>query len=515
MASPIVELPAFPSRAAGLGHHLLTLVKRHWLLIALVVAAFVTRFWRLWEPSEVVFDEVHFGKFITAYFTGEYFFDIHPPLGKLIIAAAGWIGGFEPGFSFENIGQPYGDTAYIALRVAPALFGALLVPLTYLLVKEMGGSNRAAGLGAGLVLLDNALIIESRFMLVDSILLSFGFLSLLLFLITMRQRTGSRAWLIYLPLTGIALGATVSTKWTGLGMVGVVGLVALIDLVKEAWDSNRTFMYKLMGYGVGLLIVPAGLYFGLWLLHFDLLPKSGQGDGFMSPEFRTSLEGATNTSESSLNSFQKVEELNRTIYRVNSGIRQEHPWQSEWWSWPFLPRGVSYWQSSTDDKTARIYLLGVPYLWWLVLLGAIAFPLVAARRLTRYGSTGDEERGFLQRSTLVYRGLTPGDRRFLKYGGLLVLGILANWLPFALIERPLFLYHYFFSLIFSMLLAALVFDRLWGRFGHMLRFRAIAVAAIVLLVLGFLLFTPITYGYALPNSLERAWFWFPDWQSAR
>jgi dolichyl-phosphate-mannose--protein O-mannosyl transferase len=36
-----------------------------------------------------VFDEVTFGKFVQAYCcTGERFFDIHPPHGKLLIAAA-------------------------------------------------------------------------------------------------------------------------------------------------------------------------------------------------------------------------------------------------------------------------------------------------------------------------------------------------------------------------------------------------------------------------------------------
>ena len=32
---------------------------------------------------QVVFDEYHFGKFVNGYITGEYFFDVHRPLGKL------------------------------------------------------------------------------------------------------------------------------------------------------------------------------------------------------------------------------------------------------------------------------------------------------------------------------------------------------------------------------------------------------------------------------------------------
>ena len=563
------------------GRTLEMVVTRHWPFIALVAAAFLTRFWGLGRPPEVVFDEVHFGKFVSGYFTGEYFFDIHPPFGKLFIAASGWIGGFDGSFTFSNIHQPYGDTPYIFLRAVPALFGAMLVPLTYLLMRQMDGSKLASCIAAGLVLLDNALLIESRFILVDTILLFFGFLSLLFFLVAMRHRTASKTWMIFLPLTGIALGATVSTKWTGVGMLGLVGLVALIDLAKSAWGSNRQFIRKLIGYAICLVGIPAFVYFGIWLLHFELLPNSGPGDVFMTPEFRVSLNGSQGSMGDHLSSYDKVLELNRTMYRSNSGIQAEHPWQSQWWSWPFIPRGISFWESRTDSNVARVYLLGVPYLWWLVSMGSITFIYMALCRFNRprnmggerrrlfcgynghiligtlllllggitilvqssmvdlgrvhyaaygatvlgsmatlsgllrhYGRFGAVNSGFLRNGVLTYSFMSQKDQAFLKYGGLLTMGLFANWLPFSLIDRPLFLYHYFFSFIFSILISALVFDNLWTSFGHMLRVRVIVGGTILLLVLGFFLFIPISYGYDLPSSLERIWYWFPDWQQA-
>ena len=48
-----------------------------------------------------VFDEYHFGKFVNNYNDGKYFFDIHPPLGKLTLAFAGWLV-YVHGSGFSN-----------------------------------------------------------------------------------------------------------------------------------------------------------------------------------------------------------------------------------------------------------------------------------------------------------------------------------------------------------------------------------------------------------------------------
>lgn len=51
------------------------------------------------------FDEVHFGGFASKYIKGQYFMDVHPPLGKLLIALSGILAGFDGQFDFKEIGK--------------------------------------------------------------------------------------------------------------------------------------------------------------------------------------------------------------------------------------------------------------------------------------------------------------------------------------------------------------------------------------------------------------------------
>src|SRR5688572_26002849 len=95
--------------------------ERKVLLMSLLAVAAATHLIGLGQPREVVFDEVHFGKFVSAYCcTGQRFFDIHPPHAKLLIAGAVKVSGYTGNLSFEHIGQSYGDSSPIPWRIVPA-----------------------------------------------------------------------------------------------------------------------------------------------------------------------------------------------------------------------------------------------------------------------------------------------------------------------------------------------------------------------------------------------------------
>ncbi|CAJ2501828.1 Uu.00g046810.m01.CDS01 [Anthostomella pinea] len=266
----------------------------------ITILAFVSRFWGISHPNEVVFDEVHFGKFASYYLEKTYFFDVHPPFGKLLFALMGWLVGYDGHFHFENIGDSYiaNKVPYVAYRALPALLGSLTVSVTFLIMWESAYTLPACIVAAGLVLMDNAHIGQTRLILLDATLVFAMACSLLCYIkfYKLRHEAFSRKWWKWLILTGFALSCDISTKYVGLFAFITVGSAVIIDL----WDlfdikrpggslNLRDFGYHFGARAVGLIVVPFLFYLFWFQVHFAILTRSGPGDDFMTPEFQETL----------------------------------------------------------------------------------------------------------------------------------------------------------------------------------------------------------------------------------
>ncbi|KAK7739966.1 Dolichyl-phosphate-mannose--protein mannosyltransferase 4 [Cytospora paraplurivora] len=269
-------------------------------LAIITVLAFVTRFWGISHPNEVVFDEVHFGKFASYYLQRTYFFDVHPPFGKLLFAFMGWLVGYDGHFHFDNIGDSYiaNKVPYVAFRSLPAILGALTVSVTYLIMWESGYSLPACIVAAGLVLLDNAHIGQTRLILLDATLVLAMACSLLAYIkfYKLRHDPFSRKWWKWLILTGFALSCDISTKYVGLFAFVTIGCAVAIDLW-ELLDVKRPggalgmpeFGKHFAARAFGLIVMPFIFYLFWFQVHFAVLTRSGPGDDFMTPEFQETL----------------------------------------------------------------------------------------------------------------------------------------------------------------------------------------------------------------------------------
>ncbi|KAJ6109665.1 hypothetical protein N7486_001900 [Penicillium sp. IBT 16267x] len=282
----------------------------YWLAISiLTLLAFITRFWRIDYPNEVVFDEVHFGKFASYYLQRTYFFDVHPPFGKLLFAFVGWLVGFDGGFLFENIGDSYieNNVPYLSLRAMPATLGALTIPVVFLIMWESGYSLPACVLAAGLMVFDNAHVGEDRLILLDATLVITMALSILCYVrfYKLRHQPFGRKWWKWLLLTGFCMSCVISTKYVGVFTFVTIGAAVAIDLW-NLLDINRrdgaldmvTWMKHVVARGVALVVIPFFFYLFWFQVHFTILNRSGPGDEFMSPEFQETLSDNAMTAQS-------------------------------------------------------------------------------------------------------------------------------------------------------------------------------------------------------------------------
>ncbi|OAL23568.1 hypothetical protein AYO20_10964 [Fonsecaea nubica] len=279
-------------------------VSKEWdykIALAIVTAlAFATRFFGISHPNEVVFDEVHFGKFASYYLQRTYFFDVHPPFGKLLFAFVGWLVGYDGHFLFDNIGESYiaNNVPYLAFRALPAFLGALTVVVVYMIMWESGYSLPACVLAAGLILFDNSHVGQTRLILLDATLVFFVSLSIYCYVRFYKQRHDpfGRKWWKWLLLCGFCMSCVISTKYVGTFTFFTIGCAVLIDLW-DLLDINRkegaldlfTFGKHFVARALGLIIIPFFFYLFWFQVHFAILSRSGPGDDFMTPEFQETL----------------------------------------------------------------------------------------------------------------------------------------------------------------------------------------------------------------------------------
>jgi dolichyl-phosphate-mannose-protein mannosyltransferase len=207
----------------------------YWVgLVTVTIAALVTRLYCITEPHHVAWDETHFGKHASWYIQGQFFFDVHPPLGKLVIAIAGVLTGYNGSFEFKEPGQKYEDTPYVGMRVVCAGMGLLLVPLCYLTVWELVKSTTAAFITGVLVVCETGTLILSQYILLDTPLLFFIMASTYCTarFINCRDEPFDLEWWYWLVLSGMFIGCAFSVKWVGLFVIVLVGMTTIKDL----WD---------------------------------------------------------------------------------------------------------------------------------------------------------------------------------------------------------------------------------------------------------------------------------------
>jgi dolichyl-phosphate-mannose-protein mannosyltransferase len=354
-------------------------------------------------------------------------------------------------------------------------------------LSQLGVGRRIAALGAAAVLLDNALLAASRFILLDTFLIGFGLAAIACYL---ASRDGSpRARLARLAMSASLAGCALSIKWTGSSALAVVLTAWFVACVR-----SRVGFRRFLTEGLVVTVIPALVYCTSYAIHFSLLTHSGPGNTFMSARFQAQLVGSPQYDPSvHMSYWSKMRDVHHAIRYGNGGLENAtHPAASPWYTWPIMKHPFALWEDAAPPAGTKtmIILLGNPVVWWggmvAVLLGAA---MIALRRWR-------------------YKGHI--------YPVVFLSGAVAiNYVPFAAIHRLVYLYHYLFALVFVAALGSVMIgvpagwggqpDAFWSFPTR--RSRAGYIAAVVLLLVGFVYFLPFTYGWNLTLASWEARFW--------
>lgn len=272
-----------------------TLTKKDVAIILLITSVSFLRIYKIYQPANIVFDEIHILRYVQHYFKGTFFVDVHPPLGRLIYFLLAKLTYFDPEIDFEVIGQPYHGVPYAIMRLFSGICGILSVNVAYLTMR-LDSDYWVSLFTAVIVLFENSLVTQSRFILLDSPLILGQALTIYYFKLSCKTEPERRLWWRYLFATGLSLAWTISMKLTGFYTLLWVGIFSMFDSYQLLGDLTistcrwfRIAFYKLLV----LLVLPLTIYLSLWKVHFDLLPFEGPNSGLISPRLRSTFKDYT------------------------------------------------------------------------------------------------------------------------------------------------------------------------------------------------------------------------------
>lgn len=265
--------------------------------IVFTALALFTRLYQIGKSHIVVWDEAHFGKFGSHYLKREYYFDVHPPLGKMLVGLSGYIAGYNGSFGFES-GAEYPEYLdFTKMRVFNAMFNVACVPLAYFTARNLRLSTPAVWLVTLMILLEHSYITLGKLILLDSMLAFFTVSTMycLSKFHTLQNQSFSVKWWAWLIITGLSIGCVTSVKMVGLFVTALVGVYTVADLWIKFGDTKMPIK-KYIGHWIsrifGFIIVPILVFMLCFKIHFVILNHSGPGDANMSSLFQANLIGS-------------------------------------------------------------------------------------------------------------------------------------------------------------------------------------------------------------------------------
>jgi dolichyl-phosphate-mannose-protein mannosyltransferase len=484
---------------------------------------------------EAVFDEQATVPYTPTFMEGSYFDEIyhartayehlhqiepyentHPPLGKILIAAGIWLFGLNP----------------FGWRIVGTLFGVGMIPVIYLFGKRLFRRSEYAFIASFLLTFDFMHFAQTRIATIDVygvffIMLMFYFMYRYTTLSFYRQSLFKT--LVPLSLSGLFFGIGSASKWIVIYGGAGLALLLLLTLIERYWEYRKA-RYSLSrdaarGEAVleSTMVLPTGAMEPVGLISEE--EEADNGSPEQEPSFDEAA-GQPRLTDEEKGHLQRIVRIfpkytfftiawcvvmfvlipgliyflsyipfmmvpgpghgwkdvityQKHMYDYHKNLHATHPFSSSWWEWPLMLRPIWYYQGHLlpEGKLSSIISFGNPLVWWP---------------------------GFLAVLLSFYTVFRYKDKKLRT----LLIAYCSQYLPWILVPRLTFIYHYFAMVPFLILILTYYIKVYVEGKQERQKWVYIYLAAVSLL---FVMFYPILSGVVIPKIYSYLLRWLPGW----
>lgn len=424
------------------------------------------------------FDELYHGRTAYEHLHGLKPYEFtHPPLGKIMIMTGIVAFGMNP-FGWRFVGT---------------LIGVAMVPIFYALAKRLLKKTNFAAFATIFFTFDFMHFAQTRLSTID-VYSVFFVLLMYYFMLEYWQMSfytdGLKKTLRPLGLSGLFFALGAASKWTciyaGIGL-GVLFFASLYRRMNEYYLARSALAQETEGTEAhavaekyvkqtSVFVKNTILTLAFCVLMFIIVPFIVYFLSYIPYPF-FQLDKPVDT----LRSFV---DMQRSMFHYHNGLVSRHPFESNWLSWMVDGRPIWYFSAQNEflpaPFVASIASFGNPIVWWASILGLIG---------------------------LIYYGIRTKFTD--KNVFFLLVGFGAQFVPWMMVSRATFIYHYFGSVPFLVLSLTYVLMQ-WYKKEK--RIKNVMIVLAILAVALFVMFYPALSAMPIPSSYAQFLEWFPSWQ---
>ncbi len=386
--------------------------------------------------DEGYFDEVYHPRNAWEIANGQYMYPtVHPLLGTSLIALSIKLLGLSP----------------LAWRLPGAIFGILMIPLFYLIIKKLFKNEYLSNIGAILFACDFMHITTSRIGTLEPFSVFF-ILLMTYFMLNYFYETDKSKELKHLALSGLAMGLGWSTKWTVIYSSIGLAIIFFIALFFKHHKDKKYIFKTLLWCIILFIVIPLAIYYF---------------------SFSWTMVYRENTM-----TLQNIINHNINMYKYHKNLTATHPFQSVWYEWLLNIQPIWYY-TGTSNNGLRL------------TISCFSNPIISYSGLM----------------AIIYTFYLSIKEKS-KEGIIISISFLSALLPWIGITRCLFVYHFYPSTPFLILGIVFVMNRLMKKENLTVQINVFTFICIFV----FIMFLPVicgfeTSGYYYNNFLK----WLPSW----